>query len=1497
MKTYSCFFQIVLLLLSIIFGTSNAALATTCNVPPFTQTNTPANVLILYDTSASMRETIDALAKGSKQISGETYYPGDFDYTTTYAAYTTTSGKTFSAGKVYDAYENEVSTTIASFSPSGLNNTVKNWMRDNLTKQGWSYKNHPNRNAGWYNVGAYYSGNYLNFLHASSMRDDVGRSAIYDLVNNTTGVSFGLMAYKFRGTSSDDNDLGGLMIAPISTDKTALLAAISSYSGDVSDSSNNSGLIMNAFGQTPIAKQLKDAATYFESGFTNPDNTVFPTPLDETCEKSFVIIVTDGYPTGGDMTEANVTNECNPNNYVDTDDDKAADDLAGCYYETDLSAMDETQNLITYTIGFGGVSGSATDLLVDSAANGRGAYFNAENASQLQVAFESIITSIQARAASGTAASVVSSTGEGEDRILRASFHPTGWMGFMEAFELESYTSSSLPLWQAGELMETASASSRTIYTVTDSDADSKLDDLADFRDSFSSADIDDFKADLNVSDSDINDLINYLRGEDNRTDWRTRDEDGDGNIWKLGDIVNSSPVVVGGPPFFFSEHDYASFQSTYKDRDKVAYVGSGNGMLEAFNLADGTERWGMIPNMLLGKVKELTDIAYCRLAYVDNTPKLLDAYITYEDSGGSQLTDWRTMLIQGLREGGSGYFAVDITDPSQAPNPLWEYPGLGTLSYYQYSLPGDYDCEGVTLCTDSSSPIEVSTTGTGTASLNKTSVSTVWWDNSFPYRRQITVTNTEPLGNSLNDHPVHIDFAEHYELVSSGKSRSDGDDVRVVFCTDTSTCNEIHRVPKKIWNSNDVSVEVWFEVQATISPASSDDRYYLYYGNLADGQTPLSFCGFVFEHCEQFNTDGGTPSGWTATGGTWTVSNGILNSDTDSGITEELYRTDWTNPAWWATEDKVIMVDLFSESGGEYQNGHIAFDWQTQNNWKWAGARDGADEWRIGYYDGSWRNGNTQVENISSDQWYVITARINGDTVSFYRDHALMLSHTFTAGQGGLMGTGGVGVANERALVKYDNLTVHRYKSYIPAVALGTEVSLYPTDNPTITTKAATVLSYTTLTSFSAGYGTNHAGEVKFQISSDGSTWYWYNSVTPAWEDVSGSGYLKSSTATEINSQISNFPDTVGAGDVYVKAFFNSDGSQKVELDWVGVGINTGTSNLGESWSIPATGKMLIGTTDTWTMAVGSGPGNADTKGYTFVHDISDGSLIWSDKVSDDTGNQMTSAEVVDSSNNGYINKIFVNDLKGKMYRYDVSDSSSSNWAQLDLLNAGTSQPFTAPSVIASDANSDVWAFAGTGRYLAASDASTTEQQAFYGVKDAGIARTPTDLTVRDVETDSSSGTTVVVPTATSTCDTDAATNGWYFNLPQSGERVLSKGVVASGVLFFTSFVPTTSSCSFGGDAFLYALDYDTGCPLDTSVIDVTGDGSVDSSDTVSGEVVIGLKIATGVPSAPQIAINSAGSTGSNASIVTQTSSTEINITDVLLPEAGAKLESWKEN
>ncbi len=1474
-------YNFMLLFFGITLGAIRIPLANACDIPPFTQTTTPANVLILYDTSASMRELINAKAFGVKQINGENYYPGDYNYNTAYAVHTTTSGKTFSANSVYDVYENLIEADVNNFNPFPSNATKTNWMKDNLEIQGWTSSSHPNRNSNWYGFqNTYFLGNYLNFLHANAMRDDVGRAAIYDLVNSTSGVSFGLMAYKFRGSGSDDNNLGGLMVAPVNSDKTAFLNAINSYSGDKSDSNNNTGLIMNAFGQTPIAKQLRDAVTYFQSGYTNPDGTTFSSPLDVKCEQTFAIIVTDGYPTGGDMTEAEVGAICS--NYSDTDDNKGVDDLAGCYYDTDLSALDGTQNLVTYTIGFGSVSASATDLLEDTALNGRGAYFNAENASELATAFESIVSNIMARASSGTAASVVSTTGEGANRILRASFHPSGWEGYLEAYDFTGYSSSSTPLWEAGQLLEDTSADNRTIYTVVDSDSDGRIDDLADF--STSSFYYNNFNTKLDVSDSDIDNLINYVRGED-MAGWRIRDEDTDTNVWKLGDIVNSSPTVAGAPPFFYHQNNYQQFHSTYKDRAKVAYVGSGNGMLEAFNLDDGTERWAMIPNMLLEKLQGLSNSAYCRLAFVDNSPKLLDAYINYEDGTGASQIGWRTLLLQGLRKGGTGYFAVDVTDPAQPPNPLWEYPGLGTLSSYPYDVSGNYECDGAA-CSLSSSPIAVSG---GLASLKENSPTTVWWNGAFAYRRQITITNTS-AASSINAYPVYVDFTDHYGLVQSGKAQEDGSDVRVIFCSNDSTCNEIHRVPKKIWNSNSASVEVWFKIQESIAANSTDSRYYLYYGNPTLGQTPLSTCSNIFQACEEFNTDGGTPAGWSTTGGTWSVINGQLHSDTDSGITGVMYRNDWQ------TGDKVITVDYYSPvPTGEYQNGFIIFDFQAANSWKYAGAREGADQWRIGHFNGSWRSKASFSEVVNQDQWYAMTAEKVGETGSFYRDHAWMLSLNFLTSGVGSIGTGGIGLSTERGLAIYDNFTVHPYTADAPTAILGTEEGLYASDNPTITTQAGVVLPFTKLTSFSVGYGEHHAGMVKFQLSHDGADWYWYNSVAATWEDVAGGGYLKSNTPVEINDQIGDFPTVIGTGSLYLKAFFHSDGSQKVELDRVSVGIDTGSSNLGQSWSVPATGRMKIDSNDEWTMAVGSGPHNSDTKGYTLVLNLEDGSLVWSKKVSNDVNNQMTSAEVIDTNSDGYLDHIYNNDLMGKMYRFDTSDTDTTNWTQLTLFDAGTTQPFTAGPIAAYGEGTDIWVFSGTGRFLSPSDPSNTDQQAFYAIKDEGVARVLADLTERTLQTDTAptSGATVLIPTG-SACT--SSPNGWYINLPQAGERVVSKASVVSGVLFFTTFVPNVEPCGFGGDAYLYALDYSTGCSTDKPVLNITGDGEVNEDDKVGGKAALGMKIASGVPSAPQVVITSSSGTGSNAKVVTQTSSTEIAITNVLLPETGAKLGSWKE-
>src|SRR4030095_12001516 len=58
--------------------------------------------------------------------------------------------------------------------------------------------------------------------------------------------------------------------------------------------------------------------------------------------------------------------------------------------------------------------------------------------------------------------------------------------------------------------------------------------------------------------------------------------------VWKLGDIISSTPVVVGAPreryDVLYGDTTYGAFFKRYKDRRQVAYVGANDGMLHAFN-------------------------------------------------------------------------------------------------------------------------------------------------------------------------------------------------------------------------------------------------------------------------------------------------------------------------------------------------------------------------------------------------------------------------------------------------------------------------------------------------------------------------------------------------------------------------------------------------------------------------------------------------------------------------------------------------------------------------------------------------------------------------------------------------------------------------------------------------------------------------------------------------------------------------------------------------
>jgi len=103
-----------------------------------------------------------------------------------------------------------------------------------------------------------------------------------------------------------------------------------------------------------------------------------------------------------------------------------------------------------------------------------------------------------------------------------------------------------------------------------------------------------------------------------------------------------------------------------------------------------------------------------------------------------------------------------------------------------------------------------------------------------------------------------------------------------------------------------------------------------------------------------------------------------------------------------------------------------------------------------------------------------------------------------------------------------------------------------YDAGNPTVVSNTASA-TFQSLSQFTETLGSSNAGTVKYQLSVDGgTTWYYHNGGS--W--VSGaSGYAQSNTAAQINSYIASFPSGASGGFKF-KAFLNSSGTQLVELD-----------------------------------------------------------------------------------------------------------------------------------------------------------------------------------------------------------------------------------------------------------------------------------------------------------------------------------------------------------
>jgi type IV pilus assembly protein PilY1 len=284
--------------------------------------------------------------------------------------------------------------------------------------------------------------------------------------------------------------------------------------------------------------------------------------------------------------------------------------------------------------------------------------------------------------------------------------------------------------------------------------------------------------------------------------------------------------------------------------------------------------------------------------------------------------------------------------------------------------------------------------------------------------------------------------------------------------------------------------------------------------------------------------------------------------------------------------------------------------------------------------------------------------------------------------------------------------------------------------------------------------------------------------------------------------------------------------------------------SEMGQSWSTPQFGRVRFGTGERGVCFIGGGYDENQDRGTVtaedkrgravYVVDVLTGEQVWRwDYGRDPSMRYSIPSEIsrVDTNGDGYVDRLYVGDMGGRMWRFDLGSSDTNGWSGRVLFDSsigvGKRKIFYRPDVTLEKGYQ--WVLFGTGDREHPSDTGVTNR--FYAVKDRGLS---TVLTEGDLED---------VTSGSSTNDLENK-EGWFISLETNrGEKVTGGSVVGYGVLYFTTFSPSLESGK--KVARVYALNYRTGNAIlnlnpanDTDVI------KIDLSDRVK---VLGSGIPSG--------------------------------------------------
>ncbi len=474
-------------------------------------------------------------------------------------------------------------------------------------------------------------------------------------------------------------------------------------------------------GGTPLRRAMGDVGEYFRRSNNFGPWAELPgsgtTTKHLECRKSYNILMTDGYWNGEEAGNAaardNIDNTAGPITpitgpdgqswryepeapYMDSASNTLAD-VAMYYWNRDLRPdlpnrvrpdPDNPafwQQLVQFTVGLGvgGTLDPTTDLpalttgslawptpsendattiddLWHAAVNSRGRFLSAGNPEEFELALTDILQRIAERESAEGGAAVSATTLDTPSVKFTPTYRTGRWSGDVVARNLDTSGVDTGIAWKASEKLP--APASRKIFMGVGGTATPVAFNWATMTGTQR----------LWLGMGGSSQLVAYLRGDRAKegSGYRKRD-----SLSLLGDMVNSTPVLIGGlldeqynflPSSAPGAATYRDFVAAKKARSRVMMIGANDGMVHAFRETDGVESFAFVPRALVGSLRKLAAPNYKHQFFVDGPLEEADAWFNDQ---------WNNIVIGSLGAGGKSLFAINVTDTAAlgAASVMWE--------------------------------------------------------------------------------------------------------------------------------------------------------------------------------------------------------------------------------------------------------------------------------------------------------------------------------------------------------------------------------------------------------------------------------------------------------------------------------------------------------------------------------------------------------------------------------------------------------------------------------------------------------------------------------------------------------------------------------------------------------------------------------------------------------------------------------------------------------